>query len=135
MSELHAAAGIVNLAHYNEQCAARVSLYKRYEAELSGVPGLSFVSLKSQANPNYNYCPVRIKNKRDAIFDALVANGIFTRKYFYPLLTDMPAFAEYKQDFAVAGQVEKEILCLPIYPDLTIEEQDKVISTIRDFKG
>ena len=135
MSELHAAAGIVNLAHYQEHVDLRAALYKRYQKALQDVEGLSFVSYERQENPNYNYCPILIEKGRDALFESLAQNGIYTRKYFHPLLTDMPAFAEYKQHFPVASRVVDQVLCLPIYSDLTPEEQDRVIDTIKNFKG
>lgn len=134
MSELHAAAGLTNLPHYNRLVALRKTLYGRYQAELAGVAGLSFVSFAKQENANYNYCPVLFDGDRDALFDALGRAGILTRKYFYPLLTDMPAFSAHKQDFPVASRIVKQILCLPIYPDLSFEEQDRVISIIKTFR-
>lgn len=133
LSELHAAAGLVNLVHYNDLVAARKKLYQRYQFELAGHPGFSFVSFERQEDANYNYCPVLIENKRDALFDAFAAENIFTRKYFYPLLTDMPAYAKYKQHFPVASTVVDQVLCLPIYPDLSQDEQDKIISIIKKF--
>lgn len=133
MSELHAAAGLTNLPHYDHLVALRKKLYERYQSELAGVQALRFVSLAKQENANYNYCPVLFDGDRDGLFDALGQAGILTRKYFYPLLTDMPVYAKYKQDFPVASRIVKQILCLPIYPDLTFAEQDRVISIIKNF--
>lgn len=133
MSELHAAAGLVNLPHYHEHVMKKKVLYDRYQRELADVKDLSFVSMKDQENPNYNYCPVLFGRGRDALFDRFKEDNIFTRKYFYPLLTDMPAYTEYKQTFPVASKVAEQILCLPIYSDMTEEEHDKVIQVIKNF--
>ncbi len=133
MSELHAAAGLTNLPHYDSLVAMRKTLYGRYQSELADVTGLGFVSFQRQENANYNYCPVLYAGNRDGLFDALGAAGILTRKYFYPLLTDMPHYAQYKQEFPVASRIVKQVLCLPIYPDLTFEEQDRIINIIRNF--
>ncbi len=133
MSELHAAAGLTNLPHYDRLVSLRKTLYQRYQSELGGVEELSFVSFAKQDTANYNYCPILFAGDRDGLFDALGRADILTRKYFYPLLTDMPAFAAYKQDFPVASRIVKQVLCLPIYPDLTLAEQDKVIRIIKDF--
>lgn len=134
MSEIHAAIGLVNLAHYNEHVSKRADIYERYRRELSDIVGLSFVSFERQDNANYNYCPILFKSGRDALFEKFKEAGIFTRKYFYPLLTDMPAYAEYKENFPVASRVAEEILCLPIYSDLSEEEQSKIIEVVRSFK-
>lgn len=132
MSEPHAAVGLVNLKHYQAHTDARKKIYERYKRELSGVDGLSFVSCDSQEDANYNYCPVLFKD-RDGLFEKFKESGIFTRKYFYPLLTDMPAYAEHKKHFPVASVVADKILCLPIYSDLNQVEQDKIIDIIRNF--
>lgn len=134
LSEVHSAAGLVNLNHYDEWVSARSTLYQRYQDALKDHAGLTFVSLERQEQANYNYCPVLIENGRDALFDAMAAENIFTRKYFYPLLTDMPAYAAHKQDFPVASKIVNQVLCLPIYADLSFEEQDKVISVIKKFQ-
>ncbi len=134
MSEVQAAAGLVNLVHYQRHVENRRMLYERYQSELGGVPGLSFVSFESQQNGNYNYCPVLFERGRDELFDAFKRENILTRKYFHPLLTDMPAYAAYKQDFPVASRIAEQVLCLPIYSDLGIEEQDKVIRIVKNFK-
>lgn len=133
MSELHAAAGLVNLPHYETHVAQRKRIYERYQKELSDLAGLSFVSYARQEKANYNYCPVLFENARDEIFNKLAANGIFTRKYFYPLLTDMPAFAAYQEYFPVASRVAEQVLALPIYHDLGEDEQNKLIGIIREF--
>lgn len=133
MSEVHAAVGLVNLKHYDEHVSSRKKIYERYQRELSEIVGLTFVSFDKQEDANYNYCPILFKLGRDALFDKFKDAGIFTRKYFYPLLTDMPAYAAYKENFPVASRVAEEILCLPIYSDLTSEEQTKIIDIIRNF--
>ncbi|MFV8992335.1 DegT/DnrJ/EryC1/StrS family aminotransferase [Serratia fonticola] len=35
-----------------------------------------------------------------------------------------------KENLPVANEIARKVLCLPIYPNLTIEEQEKVISLI-----
>lgn len=132
MSELHAAIGLVNLNHYQDHVEKRAAIYERYKQELVNVDGLEFVSFAKQEDPNYNYCPVLFKD-RDALFDKFKEAGIFTRKYFYPLLTDMPVFSDHKENFPVASPVAEKILCLPIYSDLSEQEHIKIIEIIKNF--
>lgn len=131
MSEVHAAAGLCNLPLYESHTKSRKAVYERYREMLGSVPGLRFVSYDRQEKPNYNYCPVLFDRGRDELFDTLAKAGIFTRKYFHPLVTDMPAFSAYRQDFRVASDIVSRVLCLPLYPDMTVEEQDQVISVVR----
>ena len=74
------------------------------------------------------------KMKRDELYQKLKDCGIYTRRYFYPLITD---FSMYRglpsancENLPVATSTAQKILCLPIYPALTLEEQERVIQVI-----
>ena len=69
---------------------------------------------------------------RDEIADILAKNDIFARKYFYPLTSK---FTVYKdkfniQDTPVAKDVSLNILTLPLYADLAIEDVEKICEII-----
>jgi dTDP-4-amino-4,6-dideoxygalactose transaminase len=72
---------------------------------------------------------------RDELYDKLKANGIFARRYFYPLLSDLPMYrsldSAHASNLPVATRAAQQILCLPIYHDLGEADQDRVIDLIR----
>ena len=89
---------------------------------------------------NYAYFPIRVNAAqygmtREGLYDKLKANNIMSRRYFYPLCSDFPVYRGLPSASAanrpVATAVAKEILCLPIYADLTEEDQARVISFIK----
>ena len=74
---------------------------------------------------------------RDYVCNVLANNNIFARKYFYPLTS---SFECYKGKFdinetPVAKYVSENILTLPLYADLLIEEVDKICDIIINMKN
>ena len=69
---------------------------------------------------------------RDEIFEALKKRNIIARKYFYPLTSN---FECYKGKFnihrtPIAERISKNILTLPLYADLSIDEVDRICDII-----
>ena len=57
------------------------------------------------------------------------------RRYFYPLISEMPMYRNLlsaaKANLPVAHDIASRVICLPIYPDLTDVQVDAII----DFLG
>ncbi len=85
----------------------------------------------------YHQYVVRTKG-RDKLQAHLKAKGIGT-SVFYPLsLHEQECFADlgYKRgDFPVSEKAAKEVLALPIYPELTADEQDYIVAGIKEYFG
>jgi dTDP-4-amino-4,6-dideoxygalactose transaminase len=85
---------------------------------------------------NYSYFPIyvdpqRFGKSRNDIYDRLMKDEIYTRKYFYPAVNELPGYADCKGlDTPVAYDVSRKILTLPIYKDLTLEEVDMICDLI-----
>jgi dTDP-4-amino-4,6-dideoxygalactose transaminase len=83
----------------------------------------------------YHQYVIRTKS-RDRLQAHLKAKGVGT-SIFYPLsLHQQECFADlgYKKgDFPISERAAREVLALPIYPELTAEQQDYIIETIREF--
>jgi dTDP-4-amino-4,6-dideoxygalactose transaminase len=71
---------------------------------------------------------------RDALFHQLRDNGIYARRYFYPLISDFPMYrglaSAVQSNLPVARKAAGEVICLPIYPDLSIEQVDGILGVI-----
>ena len=91
---------------------------------------------------NYSYFPILVGGNypisRDELYSILREQNIFTRRYFHPLITEFPMYKALDSTICdvlpVARNVAKQVLCLPIYPDLSPTDVDRiadVISTIR----
>jgi dTDP-4-amino-4,6-dideoxygalactose transaminase len=135
MNEFQAALGLCNLKILEEKISLRRSIYERYKANLSKIPGLKFQKIVA-SRYNYSYMPVCFKSKeqRDRIYNVLLENSIKARKYFYPLTVDFDYFKKDKPQYIIrkgnlrnSETIADQILCLPLYPDLEISVVDKII--------
>jgi dTDP-4-amino-4,6-dideoxygalactose transaminase len=83
----------------------------------------------------YNQYVIRVK-KRDALQEFLASKGIATAIY-YPLalhLQECFAYLGYKQgDFPESEKASTEVLALPIYPELSDDQQEYVVDCIKEF--
>ena len=137
MTEFSAAMGLCNLRHLDEQIACRRQAAERYRQRLSGRDGVVLSPEQAGVVSNYAYMPVRFLPEqlgygRDAVLAALAEREIFARKYFYPLTSSFPLVRQNYpvQETPVAQKAAEEILCLPLYADLTLEQVDRVCDVI-----
>ncbi len=137
MSEFQAAMGLCNLRHLDGEIAKRAQAVQRYRQRLGNVPGIRLCPLQKDVTPNYAYFPVVFdgyKYTRDEVLDNLKENDIIARKYFYPLTNgfacyaDLPTAGEDKTP--VAKQIARNVLTLPLYADLTVEDVDRICDVI-----
>lgn len=137
MSEINAAFGLLQLKHIDQALAKRQEIARRYRQALTGIKGIQPVT--SEEHGNNGYFPVLVTDdyplSRDQLYQKLRDNGIHARRYFYPLISDFPMYrglpSANAANLPTASQVAQQVLCLPIYPALEKEEQDKVISLLQ----
>lgn len=137
MNEFCAAMGLCNLKNVDGEIAKRKHIVERYKENLGSVNGIKLCKNQDGVVPNYAYFPVVFDEKvfgksRDEISDNLAAEGIFSRKYFYPLTN---AFDCYKDKFNAADtpkalEISKRVLTLPLYADLSLEDVDRICNII-----
>jgi dTDP-4-amino-4,6-dideoxygalactose transaminase len=88
MIEIAAAMGLVNLASIDDVVAANRSNYLAYRDELAGIPGVRLLAYDERERNNYQYVIIEVGPEcavgRDALVDALRAENILARRYFWP---------------------------------------------------
>ncbi len=139
MNEFSAAMGLCNLKHFEENREKRKVLYDYYRKALSDIEGISMLQYDEKAlKLNYTYCPIFVDPdkygmNRDELSDILAENHIHSRKYFYPLTSQFNCYKDsgYKADVPVAERLSKQVLTLPLYTDLEMENVQKICDIIR----
>lgn len=137
MTEFQAAMGLCNLRHLDDEIAKRKAIVEKYRELLVGVDGIKLCSVQDSVKSNYAYFPVyfdkaRFGKNRDQVIEILAEHNIFARKYFYPLTSSFSAYQDMFviQDTPVAEDVAMNILTLPLYADLQIEDVEKICNII-----
>lgn len=141
MNEVEAAFGLLQLQYIDKALEKRKAIYDYYCDGLNGVMGISWFDGQGSFDWNHAYYPLLVDENypisRDELYEAMKDAGIYTRRYFYPLIS---SFAMYRHlpsadpaHLPNANVVAEKILCLPIYPDLNTAEQERVIAIIRHY--
>jgi len=139
MNEFQAAMGICNLRHIEEELQKRKAVYERYTENLREVNGITLLPEQYGLKRNWAYFPVLVNQdfgkRREDIIKLLGENGVYARKYFYPLVSENQAFCgEYSSLTPNAYTYSRNVLCLPMYADLEIKEVDEICKIIKTVK-
>ena len=132
MDEFRAAMGICNLRHIDEELDKRRAVAARYDARLKGVPGLQVNEPQKDVVHNAAYYPLCVDaavfgKSRDELMQKLADNDIFARKYFYPAINEMTCYKGlYRGDTPIACAMSQQIMTLPMYADLALEDVDRI---------
>src|SRR5882762_46393 len=140
LDALQAAVLRVKLPHLDEWTAGRQRKAQQYElmfddAGLSEHVEAPFV--RSNARHVFHQFVIRVRDgRRGALREHLRDRGVGTEVYYpVPLhLQECFAYLGYQQgDFPIAEAAAQETLALPVYPELTADQQDYVVNAIKDF--
>ena len=89
---------------------------------------------------NASYFPIFIDEQqygesRDQVYQHLKAAGFNGRRYFYPLISHFPPYrglpSAAATNLPVAEEATRQVICLPLYPDLNDSIVDDIISILR----
>lgn len=138
MNEFQAAMGLVNLKYIDEQILNRKKVSDIYKNKLSEIDGIKYIEDMQNVKHNYSYFPILIDEivtgiNRDELYEKLKEYNIFTRKYFYPLITEFDCYKNKYNDKNLhnAKYVSDRVLTLPIYGDLSENQAFYIIESIR----
>ncbi|MRW91050.1 aminotransferase class I/II-fold pyridoxal phosphate-dependent enzyme [Duganella sp. FT80W] len=140
MSEFNAALGLAQLKEIESAIGKRQQIDARYRAAFADVAGIHCVPGAGELVANYAYFPIRVQPgypiSRDALYQKLRDQDIYGRRYFYPLISDFPMYRGLPSAAPAllprASLASSQVICLPIYPTLTEEQQDRIIAIVRE---
>lgn len=136
LDTIQAAILLIKLKYLDKWTGLRQKHAERYDKELSKM-GISTPFRIWYSTHVYNQYIIRVRD-RDRLMYFLNENGIGTAIY-YPLPLHMQECFEYlgyrEGDFPQAESASKQTLAIPIYPELTDEQQGYVIEKIKEGIG
>ncbi len=132
---LQAAVLSVKLPHLEQWTEARIANAKRYDALLAD-SGLTLPKVLEDGRHVFHLYVIR-SQARDALMQQLQDHNIGTAIHYPTALPFLACYAErgyQASDFPVAHQVTQEILSLPMFAELTAEQQATVADCLNALK-
>jgi dTDP-4-amino-4,6-dideoxygalactose transaminase len=142
MPEFNATLALAGLPLMEEKIKRRNEVANMYTELLADLPGVRFQSVDPAdvhtfKDYSIHVTPEAFGMTRDALAEALLAENIETKKYFYPPLHQQdiykPFYNDSPDDLSVTESVTGGVLSLPIYETLADETIKTVAQTIRDI--
>lgn len=137
MNEFQAAVGLAQLRQAGAELESRTHVAKAYRQSLHGVPGIVLPGRPSNVRGNESYFPILVDSSapisRDAVHQELHSRGIFSRRYFFPLISDMAAYRRLNntvRETPAARDIARHVLCLPMYSTLSTAQTSRIAEGI-----
>jgi len=133
LDEIQAAVLRVKLRHLKEYIEQRREHAEFYKSQLSTIDGIEPAVETEGFYHTYHQYTVRIKNgKRDEVFDFLRKNDVGCAIYYKVPLHKQPVYGDSCGDIElpVCEKAAEEVLSLPVFPELTVDEREMVVETL-----
>ncbi len=139
MSEVHAAMGLTNLEAVEEIIAVNRRNYEAYRAGLLNVPGVSVIDYDPAERNNYQYVVIEVDpevcpRNRDKIVEALHAENIIARKYFWPGCHRMEPYRSLQPNAGLllpeTERIAASVIVLPTGQMVDVETVHRVCKVI-----
>jgi dTDP-4-amino-4,6-dideoxygalactose transaminase len=139
MDEVRAVYGLLNLRQVDAAIDARHKVAIKYRSALKNVKGIRYFNDMPGVKHNYSYFPIFVNADeygmtRDELYDTMRKNGVFGRRYFYPLIS---TFSTYRglpsaspDNLPNATRVANEVICLPMHHQLSDNDVNRILSLI-----
>jgi dTDP-4-amino-4,6-dideoxygalactose transaminase len=127
----------VKLRHLDEWNRERARRAAAYAVALEGAEGVVVPREKEGARSAWHLYTIRVP-ERDALAEHLKARGIGTAIHYPRPIHLQPSMAQAggrPGDLPVSERLAREVLCLPFYPELPLEDVERVAAEVRAFTG
>lgn len=135
LSDVHAALGVSQLRRLEQFKRRRTEIFDRYQRELAGIDGVEIHTVREGQDPIWHMYPARILDgRRREVFDKMRAAGIgvqvnYIPVYWHPLFEDLG----YRRGMCPNAEAfYAQELTLPLFADMTDDDQTRVIAALAD---
>ncbi|MES9829644.1 MAG: DegT/DnrJ/EryC1/StrS family aminotransferase [Candidatus Thiodiazotropha sp.] len=139
MTEIAAAMGLTNIRSIDKVIDHNRSVYQAYGRALADVATVDLLAYDEQESNNYQYVVVEVTEDspvtRDRIVDALQAENVLARRYFWPCCHRKKPYSDLYPNaggfLANSERVSERVIVLPAGAEMDDEKVDTVASIIR----
>lgn len=137
MDEMRAAYGLLNLKQIDAAIEARHQVAIKYRQALRDVEGISFWDDMPGVKHNYSYFPIFVDAEkygmtRDELYFKMRDNGIYARRYFYPLISEFSTYhglpSANRENLPIATKMAESVICLPMHHAVADEDMDRILT-------
>lgn len=127
LNEVQAAYGLLQLKYVDGFIARRKEITNLYRSRLKDIKGIRFLEDMPDVTHGYSYFPILIDKEkfgksRDEVYELLKEYNIFSRRYFYPLISSFEPYnrlpSAVPENLPLATKMSENVLCLPIFVEL-----------------
>lgn len=139
MDEMRSAYGLLNLKQVDAAIESRHQVAVRYRDALRDVDGIEVWEDIPGVKHNYSYFPIFVDAgkygmTRDELYFKMKEQGVFGRRYFYPLISEFSTYrglpSAGKENLPVATKMANEVICLPMHHTLSEDDVQRVLNCI-----
>ena len=139
MDEVRSAYGLLNLKQVDKAISQRKQIAEAYREGLRDIKGIRVIEDLADVHSNYAYFPIFVDAEiygmsRDELYFKMREEGVFARRYFYPLISEFSTYrglpSATKENLPVAYQLAEAVICLPMYHSLALNDAKRIIESI-----
>jgi len=139
MSEINAVVARWSLERIDTWISNRAAIKARYRELLSSIPGISYQGTPEDRSSSHNYIVILLDPDvspvtRDQLYELLKAEGIQTKRYFYPALHNQTLFRNIEPGCGArlpnSERTAARSLALPMYSHMPLDTVDEICDCI-----
>lgn len=130
MNDIAATLGLVGLNHFDEALEGRKYIAKRYREELSNNPKIELLHYPKNVEPSYWMFPMHANN-RLKFAEYMREHNIEVSIHYWR--NDKYSIFGGKENLPITEKVNQDIIHIPIHPNLTDEQVETIIKTIKKW--
>ncbi len=135
LTDFQAALGLVQIDKLPRLKKRRQELVRRYDEAFADLDGVTPQARPVEDDSCWHLMIIRTRG-RTGLYEHLLEKGIRTQVHYIPVHTQ-PYYKEHfgtrRGDYPVAEKYYAQALSLPLFPDLSDADQDRVIAAVREF--
>jgi perosamine synthetase len=136
LTDLQAAVGVEQMKRLDDLVHRRIDLALRYNRLLADIPWLQTPVTPDYAQPNFQSYAVNLTEDspltRDQLWQALLDDGIAAKRGIMTAHRELAYLGPYgEQSLPITEKASDTSLLLPLFPQMTEDEQDHIVNAIR----